>query len=189
MIKSREDYLYYLEEDRKAEKGARGGNSTPKLFGDDLWKYTRLMRKCEYLKNCSNNFVLRAFYLWNFKRRSVRYGFSIPLNSFGPGLKIIHRGTIVVNPGAKVGPNAGINCDVVIGAKLGTKSAAPIIGKNCYIACGAKIIGEISVGDNVIIGANAVVVKDVQDNVTVAGIPAKVISSKNTKDVFTYFVD
>lgn len=54
----------------------------------------------------------------------------------------------------------------------------PIIGNNVYIATGAKILGPIKIGSNVIIGANAVVINDVPNNVTVAGIPAKIIKSK-----------
>lgn len=47
--------------------------------------------------------------------------------------------------------------------------------KNVYIGTGAKVLGPITIGDNVTIGANAVVIKDVPANNTVAGIPAKVI--------------
>ena len=49
------------------------------------------------------------------------------------------------------------------------------MGDNVKIATGAKILGAITIGDNVTIGANAVVVKDVPSNVVVAGIPAKII--------------
>ncbi len=51
----------------------------------------------------------------------------------------------------------------------------PTIGNNVYISAGARIIGKINVGNNVIIGANAVVNKDVPDNCIVAGVPARVI--------------
>ena len=49
------------------------------------------------------------------------------------------------------------------------------IGDNCYMGLGAKIFGEVTIGNNVIIGANAVVVKDIPDNCVVGGIPAKII--------------
>ena len=51
----------------------------------------------------------------------------------------------------------------------------PIIGDNVHISAGARILGPIKIGNNVIIGANAVVVKDVPDNCVVAGSPAKII--------------
>jgi serine O-acetyltransferase len=51
----------------------------------------------------------------------------------------------------------------------------PVIGNDVYISAGARLLGDIAVGNNVIIGANAVVVKDVPDNSIVAGVPAKLI--------------
>ena len=57
---------------------------------------------------------------------------------------------------------------------------AKSIGNNVYIGPGAKIIGKIDIGDGVVIGANAVVNKDVPSGVTVGGIPAKVISNNNS---------
>ena len=68
----------------------------------------------------------------------------------------------MINPGAKIGSNTRINSDVVVGAALGTEGEAPIIGKNCYLAPGCKIFGKITIGDNVVVGANAVVTKSVQ---------------------------
>lgn len=53
-----------------------------------------------------------------------------------------------------------------------------------YIGPGAKLFGKIHIGDNVAIGANAVVNKDVPSNVTVAGVPAKIISNKGSKAIF-----
>ena len=54
----------------------------------------------------------------------------------------------------------------------------PEIGDNVIIYTGAKIIGNIKIGNNVIIGANSVVVSDIQDNVTVAGVPAKIVKER-----------
>ena len=55
---------------------------------------------------------------------------------------------------------------------------APTIGDNCIIYPGAKIFGKITIGNNVVIGANAVVNKDVPDNAIVAGVPARIIRYK-----------
>jgi len=49
------------------------------------------------------------------------------------------------------------------------------IGKNCYISTGVTILGPVNIGDNVTIGAGAVITKDIPDNVTVAGVPAHII--------------
>lgn len=57
----------------------------------------------------------------------------------------------------------------------------PVIGDNCFICTGAKILGAIHIGNNVIVGANAVVVKSInEDGVTIAGVPAKIISDKDS---------
>lgn len=66
-----------------------------------------------------------------------------------------------------------------IGANAGSSKAANI-GNNVYISPGAKIIGEVTIGDNAVIGANAVVVKDVPPSCTVGGVPAKIISENDS---------
>ena len=113
---------------------------------------------------------------------SVKLGFSIPLNVFGPGLAIVHRGTIVIAGKAKIGSNCRIHEGVTIGSTNGSSQAA-IIGDNVFISSGAKIIGDISISNNVTIAANAVVVKDIisEYGCTVGGIPAKVISSNTSR--------
>ena len=66
---------------------------------------------------------------------------------------------------------------------------APIIGDNCFIGPGVKMFGNIKIGNNVAIGANSVVNKDVEDNVTVVGVPAKIVNRKGTQGRFSYYVD
>lgn len=72
---------------------------------------------------------------------------------------------------------------------MGENGKAPTIGDNCFIGPGAKLFGDIKIGDNVAIGANAVVNKDFGDNVTIAGVPAKVESKKGTNGKFSYYVE
>src|SRR5690606_132952 len=84
--------------------------------------------------------------------------------AYGGISTIIHKKTIIKN-------NVNIGSSVVIGGKVGI-DGVPVIESFVYIGTGAKILGPITVGENSIIGANAVVVKDVPPNVVVAGIPA-----------------
>lgn len=86
----------------------------------------------------------------------------------------MHYGTIVVNPACRIGANCNINADVNIGM------GGSIIGDKCYIAPCVKIIKPVHIGDNVMIGANAVVTKDIPDNCIVADIPAKIIKRFDT---------
>ena len=115
-----------------------------------------------------------------FHKQSLKLGFSIPLNAFGPGLAIVHYGTIVVSSAAKIGKNCRLHEGVNIGATNGS-TLAPEIGDNVFIGSGAKIIGDISIADNVAIGANAVVVKSITEVGTYGGIPAKKISDNDSR--------
>jgi serine O-acetyltransferase len=109
-----------------------------------------------------------------------RLGFEIPRGVFGPGLSIAHHGTITVNGEAVVGRNCRIDTQTTIGDVRGQ---APVLGDNVYIGSGARILGGVRIGDEVAIGANAVVIEDVPDRVTVGGIPAKVISRNGSRGV------
>lgn len=105
---------------------------------------------------------------------------------FGPELCLGHVGTIIVNGNCRVGKNARIHAGVNIGNSTPTGKEwrpdnVPIIGDNVYIGPEAKLYGKITKGDNMRIGANAVVNKNVPNNVTVAGVPAKVVNSKGSQ--------
>lgn len=96
----------------------------------------------------------------------------------GGGLRIYHYSGIVINPNVKIGRNCSLRQGVTIGNRK-TKDDCPIIGDNCDIGAGAKILGAIKIGNNVSIGANAVVITNIPDNATAVGIPAKIILKNN----------
>ncbi|MBQ0072615.1 MAG: serine acetyltransferase [Prevotella sp.] len=75
-----------------------------------------------------------------------------------------------------IGRNCIINQMVTVG--YNNSSDCPIIGNDVHLCTGAKVIGNVTIGDDVIVGANAVVVKDVPSHSIVAGIPAKVIKTR-----------
>lgn len=103
----------------------------------------------------------------------------------GKGLIIRHPNGIVVGGGVKIGENCILLQQVTLGERNGNGSdpthAYPTVLNNVVINAGAKLIGNITVGDNAIIGANAVVIKDVPENSVAVGIPARNISSKVNK--------
>ena len=173
MITSKSDYIKYLKMDKMARNEKK---SHPRLFVDEVWKFQRLLRKVEYVNNC-NSKILKPYLLLlklRLHKQGLKLGFSISVNSFGPGLYIAHYGTLVVNRNVKVGENCKIHVGVNIGA-WGQSDDAPKIGDNVYIGPGAKIFGKIKVGNNVSIGANAVVNKDVPDNCVLVGVPARIV--------------
>ena len=183
MITTKKELKYYLEQDALALN--RKGRKKPKLFGDEIWKFQITLRKTEYYSNLyksSKKHVILSYlmYRMKFHKQSLKLGFSIPLNAFGPGLAIVHYGTIVVSTAAKIGKNCRLHEGVNIGATNGS-TLAPKIGDNVFIGSGAKIIGDISIADNVAIGANAVVVKSITEVGTYGGIPAKKISDNDSR--------
>lgn len=102
-------------------------------------------------------------------------GFTIPINVIEEGLCIFHYGTIIVSNYAKIGKFCSIHAGVNIGQNW-NKEETPTIGNHCFICPGAKLFGKIVIGNHVTIGANAVVNKSFEeDNITIAGIPAKIV--------------
>ena len=122
--------------------------------------------------------IVRAVYVRRYERLRAVTGIDIWINSVGPGLHVVH-GKSLVNPLAKLGSGCKINSDVTIGAQgRYDVPGAPFIGDRVYIGTGARVLGGIKVADDVVIGANAVVTKDIAEpGITVAGIPAKKISN------------
>ncbi len=122
----------------------------------------------------TNNSIIK--YILHLK--SIRFGIQIPVGTnIGKGFYIGHFGNIVINGQTVIGENCNISQGVTIGqSSRGKNKGYPTIGDNCYIGPGAKIIGNITIGNNVAIGANAVVTNDVENNAVVVGIPAKTIS-------------
>lgn len=89
-------------------------------------------------------------------------------------------GKIVVNPRAKIGKNVNISAGVVIGQEnRGKRAGTPVIGNQCWIGANAVIVGNIEIGDNVLIAPLSYVNFDVPSNSIVIGNPAKIISREN----------
>jgi serine O-acetyltransferase len=106
---------------------------------------------------------------------SIFLGISIPRGAqIGPGLRVYHYGTIVINPCAIIGKNFSIHHGCTIGVKSSCYDQV-IVGDNVTMGAGAKVLGKITVGDNCFLAANAVVVKDITANAIVGGVPATII--------------
>lgn len=196
MIKTKDDLRYYIESDLRSQ-GYDGVTLKMIVFSwfiPCIWKFEILLRKAEYYHNNQDlwlNKLLFKYYYIRMLKYGLNLGFSIPINVFGPGLCICHAGTLIINENVSVGSNARIHAGVNIGnySKFGEgwkKDNAPIIGNNVYIGPGAKLFGKIKVGDDVAIGANAVVTKDVRDHVTVVGVPAKIINEYGSINMLLY---
>jgi len=140
-----------------------------------LYGYTRATAWCQ-LGIRQLNVLLLGHY-------SIRYGIDISRDArIGSGLYIGHFGGIFVPGGAVIGNNCNLSHDVTLAeVARGERSGCPAIGNNVYIAPGAKIIGHVQIGDDVAVGANAVVVNDIAPHTAVGGIPARPISDRGSE--------
>ncbi|OBI43787.1 serine acetyltransferase [Mycobacterium kyorinense] len=174
MIRTRADLTAYLAADLTANGLERW------RFRDRFTQrpayFQRLLRKSEYWSNSARTPVARAVAAWFRLRTKLlgeRLGFMIPRNVFGPGLSIAHAGAIWVHYQVRVGANCRIHHGVTIGE---AKGKIPVVGDDVCIYPCAMILGA-DVGSRVGIRAAAVVTKSVPDDVEVAGMPARIVST------------
>lgn len=138
-------------------------------------------RICHYFAGLSKKNILQklmhAICYVRFKDLQNRCGVELNQHTqIGYGLRLPHKGTIVIHPQAVIGNNCEIMQGVTIGNNiLKDRDAVAQIGNKVLICAGAKIIGGVKIDDVVIIGANAVVNRDVTSHSIVGGVPAKVI--------------
>ncbi len=110
-----------------------------------------------------------------------------PGSTIGKGLYIGHFGPVVVNHRVRMGENCNLSQGVTIGpVQSGPRAGAPIVGNRVYIGPNAILIGNIEIGDDVAVGAGAVVVKSVPARAVVVGNPARVVSYKGSFDLVSY---
>ena len=184
MIQTKNDLRYYLDEDRKAygkpEKLTVKDRIVHLFFPDYNYEFMKCLRRLEYAYN-SGGELSRLYYERKLSKWRYQTGIDLGVNVAGPGLHIVH-GKIVVSSAASIGMNCKILSDVTIGIQgRYDKEGAPIIGNRVYIGTGAKIIGKIRIADDVVIGANAVVINDIlEPGITVAGNPAKKVSNNDS---------
>jgi len=160
-------------------------------------KYNILSLIRNLMSNINKRFLLIIrLYLWSYERKIpfltghlyrkliLKYGCFIGPNAkIGMGIQFPHPNGIVIGDGTIIGNNCIIYQQVTLGGRIigdAQRRNYPRVGNNVVIFAGAKIIGGVKIGDNVIIGANSVVNKDMPADSIVAGVPAKIIKKINT---------
>jgi serine O-acetyltransferase len=119
--------------------------------------------------------VFSLLYKIAFKLVQIVTGIELPCEvELGRGFVIDHSGGIVISGYARFGDHCRIRNGVVVGLARVEDPCAPVIGHHVDIGTGAKVLGRITVGDHVLIGANAVVVRDVPPWHVAVGVPAKI---------------
>lgn len=142
----------------------------------DISRYLKYLRYEMYHRNNNKwlyHRIMESVYCRRKNKLGNRLGFYIGCQVFSEGLVIYHHGNIIVNGTARVGKNCRLHGDNCIGNN-GKTPDSPIIGDNVDIGVGAKIIGGISIANNIKIAAGAVVVNSFyKEGITIGGVPAK----------------
>ncbi len=144
-------------------------------------KYIALFRKA----NACKFPLLKKYYTFKLLCLSRKTQIQIPARtSIGEGFYIGHLGRLIIHPDAKLGKNVNVGTGVTIGMEnRGKRKGTPIIGDNCWIGTNAVIVGNVSIGNDVLIAPLTYVNFDVPDHSVVIGNPVRIISRENaTKD-------
>jgi serine O-acetyltransferase len=167
-----------IRPDPKLQKDLVRWKQIHSLFCSDSMAMAQLLWRCKEFRNL----VIYRNRQHPIRRRLIALFYppmeTLYIDAFdiGGGLYIQH-GFATMIAAKSIGENCWINQQVTIG--YNGQGDPPVIGDNVTITCGAKVLGDIRIGNNVIVGANAVVIHDVSDNCVVGGVPAKTIMMNN----------
>lgn len=124
-------------------------------------------------KNLNNKLKYNLYKIINFMFAKMLLNSEIPATvKIGENLKIYHPYGITINEDVEIGKNAILRKNVTIGNKGENNQSVPVIGNNVEFGVGSVVIGPVSIGDNSIVGANAVVTKSCEKNSVMVGMPA-----------------
>lgn len=170
------------------------------VFKKDLYRYygdrgeslynrilrpTELKYLCALRKAQSCRFILsKLYYKLKLRRLSEKSHIQIPFcTKIGEGFYIGHLGRVIINSNAVLGKNVNIATGVTIGQEnRGKRKGSPTIGNNCWIGTNAVVIGNINIGNDVLIAPLSFVNFDVPDHSIVIGNPAKIIHRENATE-------
>lgn len=185
----RNELLSLIKEDyQRYEKLERRNSGICKKIGraffSESFSITFWFRVCSYLQSKNNVFArmiinpLSLFYRMN----EQRLGIELPIGTrVMGGAKFCHYGTIVINENSVIGKNVTIHHGCTLGCIFeGKHKGSPILGNRVVMFPGSKVVGNVHVGNNVVIAANSVVTNDILDNCIVGGIPARILSEDSS---------
>lgn len=160
-----------------------GANAIIAYLWNESFKVTLWFRIGSYLHDKKLLFLIYLLVRIVYMHVQHKTGIQLPVcTNIGKGLRFFHHDCIIIAQSSIIGENVSIHQGVTIGRVFnGRKSGVPIIGNNVVIFAGAKILGNVRIGDNAVIGANAVVTNDIPKNAVAVGMPARVISQESSK--------
>ncbi len=142
------------------------------------------LRYAEYYKDRGGGRFFSLAYRYKLRKLQNKTGIDMWLGVAEKGVKINH-GKCVISRSSIIGEDSIILSDVTLGGIGGLRdgAGAPKLGKRVFVSSGVRIIGPVTIADGVVIGANAVVTKSIEEpNITVAGVPARKISDKGSEE-------
>ena len=169
-----------FEKDLYRYYGEMGETLKQRIFRPYEIKYIYCMRKIQE----GGGRLKSTYYRLKLKRLSNKTGLQIFYQaSIGEGFYIGHCGRIIINPRVKMGKNINIATGVTIGQEnRGKRKGCPTVGDNCWIGTNAVIVGNINIGNDVLIAPLSYVNFDVPDHSIVIGNPAKIIHRDNATE-------
>lgn len=198
MITTREELKLYIQRDRERQPIEHPFLSA--FTFSESWsvrQYLTVLRYYEYYLNRNNClidnikigkwgsiihlpyiFFFMTFYFIRWRRKSLKTGLQIYPNTCGPGLAITHQAYVHIDNLTTIGENCSVLPMVLFGKN---KPGRIEVGDNVTFGCGVTVLAPCKIGNNVYIGAGAVVNKDIPDNCIVAGVPGRVIKNLNNR--------
>ena len=159
------------------------------LFEGDMQRYagakTRIIRLQYFLRKAQTSKPpIQRIYRLLLRREEIKRGIEISYKvTIGPGLYLGHPYGITINDSVVIGRNVNIHKGVTLGREnRGKRIGAPHVGDNVWIGINATIVGNIRIGNNVLIAPNAFVNIDIPDNSIVIGNPCQIISDERATD-------
>lgn len=177
-----QEYKRVISIDEKFNASFRNGTSTLRLMERHAveWKIVKLYRKYQVNKGNLWGYIYKICLL----RMGLRTGVEFLGNSkIGDGLIIGHWGRIVINGDANFGNEVMITHNVTIGRDIrGNRAGAPTFGNKVCIRTNSTVVGNITIGDDVLIAPNTFVNFDVPSHSVVIGNPASIHYKKNATE-------
>lgn len=170
---SKDLYRYY---------GEKGESLIQRILRPTELKYIALFRKTEKCKFKP----LKAYYTVKLKRMSYKTHIQIPARTeIGEGFYIGHTGRVIIHPEAVLGKNINIGTGVTIGYEnRGERKGAPVFSGNCWIGTNSVVVGNVKIGEDVMIAPLTFVNFDVPPHSIVIGNPAKIVHKENATEEY-----
>lgn len=150
------------------------------------FRITVQYRFIQYLQNSHRFKLLTKWLLLRYRKRTAKLNCCLePETKIGQGVVFPHGFPLVINPSAVIGRNCSIHPNVLVGSSR-TKEGYPVIGDNCFLGNGCKIIGNCRIGDWCFISPGAFVSKDIPSGSVVGFGLNNIISDKGKEVVSLY---